>query len=85
MSIGLAVVALGASSVWDVVIQLAFAVADNQVLAANASLLDISCEGHHYSGVGFAFASIGGSQPTWRLALHKLRVVGGNTVRNFGH
>ena len=85
MSISLAVVALGAPSVWDVVIQLAFAVADNEVLTANASLLDISCEGHHYSGVRFTFASFGGSQPAWRLALHELRVVGGNTVRNFGH
>jgi hypothetical protein len=62
MSIGLAVVVLDAPSGCDVVIQLAFAVADNQVLTANATLLDISCEGHHYSGVRFAFASFGGSQ-----------------------
>jgi hypothetical protein len=84
MSVVLAVVTLGASSVWDVVIQLTFPVADNEILATDASLFDISCKCHHNCGIRFLFASFGSSQPTWCLTLDELWVVCGNTVRNFG-
>jgi hypothetical protein len=84
MSIVLAVVTLDASSIWDVVIQLAFPIADNEILATDTGLFDISCKCHHNCGIRFLFVSFGRSQPTWCLTLDELWVVCGNTVRNFG-
>jgi len=83
VSIGLPVVALRAPSICDVVIQLAFSVADNEILTTNASLFDVTCKCHHNCRIGLICALFGSSQPPWCLALDKLRVVSGNTVRNF--
>ena len=80
----LAVMALGVPPVCDVVIQLTFSVADNEVLATNASLFDLVCKRHYYCRVCLVFTSFSSGQPTWCLALDKLRVVGGNAVRDFG-
>jgi len=41
VSISLAVVTLGTPTVYDIVLQLALAIADDEVLAANAYLFDI--------------------------------------------
>jgi len=84
VSVRLAVVALGAPTVCDIVIQLTFSVTDNEVLMTNASLFDIARKRHHYCRIRLVFTSFSSGQPTWRLALDKLRVVGGNAVRDFG-
>ena len=85
VSIGLGVVALGAPSVCDVVIQLAFSVADNEILTPNASLFDVTRKCHHNCRIGLVFAPFSSSQPPWCLALDQLWVVSSNTVRNFRH
>jgi len=84
VSLRLAVVALGAPAVCGIVIQLTFSVADNEILATNASLFDIACKRHHYCRICLVFTSFSSSQSTRRLALDDLRVVGGDAVRDFG-
>jgi len=84
VSVSLTVVALCAPTVCDIVIQLTFTVADNEILATDASLFDTSPKCHHDCRIRFGFASFGSSQPTWCLTLDELRVVCGITVRNFG-
>ena len=80
VSVGLAVVTLGASTVCDIVLQLTLAVADDEVLVANACLFDILCKCHDNCRVRFVFSLTGRSKPPWRLALDELGVVSGNTV-----
>jgi len=80
VSVGLAVVTLGAPTVCDMVFQLTLAVADDEVLAANACLFDIPCKCHDNCRVRFVFSSTGRSKLPWRLALDELGVVSGNTV-----
>ena len=84
VSLSLTVVALCALTVCDIVIQLTFTVADNEILATDASLFDTSRKCHHDCRIRFVFTSLGSSQPTWCLTLDELRVVCGNTVRYFG-
>jgi len=50
VSIALAVVTLGASSVRDVVVELAFAVADREVVLSDVGHLDTASEGHDDCG-----------------------------------
>jgi len=50
LPIALAVAALGASPVRDVVIELAFAVADCEVVSSNVGYLDTAGEGHDNRG-----------------------------------
>ena len=50
VSIALAVVALGASPIRDVVIELAFAVADCEVVSSDVGQLDTAGEGHDNRG-----------------------------------
>jgi hypothetical protein len=83
MSIVLAVLTLDTSSIWNVVIQLVFPIAENVILAPNASLFVNSCKCHHNWGIRFLFTLFGSRQPTWCLTLDELRVVCGNTVGNF--
>ena len=75
VSIGLAVVALCAPSVCDVVIQLAFSFADNEILTPNASLFDVAHKCHHNCRIGLVFAPFSSSQQPWCLTLDQLRVV----------
>jgi hypothetical protein len=82
MTIGLTLAALGASSVCNVVIQLALAVAHNQVLTANLGLLDVACECHDNRGICLMFASVIRCKPSWGLPLDQLGVVGGDAPRN---
>jgi hypothetical protein len=78
MTISLALSALGASSVGDVVVQLAFAVANYEVLAADGYFLDIACKRHDNGRVRFVLTPLGCCKPTWRLTLYQLRVIGSN-------
>jgi len=77
-------VTFGALSVRDVVLKLTLTVADNEVLPTNTGLFDVPSECHDNCGVCFISLSVGRSEPPWCLALDKLRVVSGNTVRDFG-
>jgi hypothetical protein len=83
MTVCLAVSALGTPSVCDVVVQLAFAVAYNKILATNGSFLDVACECHNDCGVCFGHPSVGRSQPPWGLTLNQLGIVSSDTVRDF--
>ena len=78
MTVGLALAALGTSPVHNVVIQLALAVADNQVLAANLGLLHVACERHHNRGICLIFPSVSWRKPPRGLTLDQLGVVGGD-------
>jgi hypothetical protein len=84
VSISLAVVTLRTPTVGDVVLQLALSIADNKVLATNASLFNVSSECHNNCGMRFVFPSVGRDKPSWCLALDKLGIVGCNTISNFG-
>jgi len=75
MAVDLAVVALSASSVSDVIVQLTFPVTDNEVLASNAGPLDGSCKSYDNCGVGFMLPSLGRGEPSWRLSSNQLGVV----------
>jgi len=80
MSICLAVVALGAPSVGNVIVQLALPIAHDEVLTADCVLLDISHQ-RHYSRRGcFMLVTFRGCQPAWRLPLYELRIVGSDAV-----
>ena len=83
MSIGLAVVAMGAPSVWDVVIQLAFAVAHDKVLTSDRIFLDITGQRHDNRRCCLMLAAFCWCQPAWHLPLYELRIVGSNAIRDF--
>ena len=85
VSIGLAVSALCAPSIWDVVIQLAFTVAYDKVLVTDRSLLDTTRQCHENRGVRFMLAALCGCQPAWCLSLYQLQIVGSDTVRDLGY
>ena len=85
MSIGLANVALGPPSVWDVVVQLAFPIAYDQILTGDRTPLDITCQCHENRRVGFMLATVCRCQPAWCLPLYQLRVIGGDTVGDLGY
>jgi len=85
VSIGLAVVALSASSIRDVVVQLAFPIAYDEILAADCILLDIPCQCHDNRRVCFMLAAICRCQPAWGLSLYQLRIVGSDAVRDLGY
>jgi len=59
-------------------------VADNEVLATNTGLFDVPSECHDDCGVCFISPFDGRSKLPSCLALNKLSVVSGNTVRDFG-
>ena len=48
--VALAVAALGASAIGDVFVELAFTVADGEVVASDVSLLDTASQGHDDRG-----------------------------------
>ena len=75
MAIDLAVVALSASSVCDVIIQLTFTVTDNEVLVSNTGFLDGSCERYDDCEVHFMLPSVSWGEPSWCLSLNQFGVV----------
>jgi len=83
--VGLAIVALGAPPIWDVLVQLAFPIAYDQVLMANHTLLDITRQCHDNCRVGFMLATVCRCQPGLRLPFYQLRVIGGDTGRDLGY
>jgi len=85
VSVRLAIVALGAPPIWDVVIQLAFSIAYDQVLTADRTLLDVTRQCHDNCRVGFMLVTVCRCQPVRRLPLYQLRVVGGDTVEDLGY
>ena len=56
--ISLTVLALSTLAVCDVVLDLAFSVADDQIMSTDISFLDISCKCYDDGGVCLVFASI---------------------------
>ena len=76
MTVGLTLAALSASSVCDGVIQFALTVANDEVLTANLSLLDVACKCHDNRGVYLVLSSVSRHEPSWGLALGQLGVVG---------
>ena len=85
VSAGLAIVALGTPPIWDVVVQLAFPIAYDQVLTADRTLLDIIHQCHDNCRVGFMLATVCRCQPARRLPLYQLLVIGGDTVGDLGY
>jgi len=75
VTVGLTVMALGAPSVCDVVIQLVFALADNKVLTTNIGLLDIDRKSYNNGGVCFMLPLVGRGEPPRCLPLNQLGVV----------
>ena len=75
MAVDLAVVALSASSVRNVIVQLTFTVTDNEVLVSNTGFLDGSREHYDDYRVRFMLPSVSGGEPSWRLSLNQLGVV----------
>ena len=63
VSVGLAIVALGAPPIWDVVFQLAYPIAYDQVLTADRTLFDITRQRHDNCRVGFMLAMVCRCQP----------------------
>jgi len=84
VAIPLAVAALCTPAVRDVLLELAFPVADNQVVQSNISFLDVFCERHDDGGVCLVLTPVCRGQPSWSLYLYKLMVVYSNAVRDFG-
>jgi hypothetical protein len=80
VTVSLALTVLGASSVRNVVIQLALTVANDEVLTANLSLLDVAYERHDNRGVCLVFSSISRYEPSRGLALYQLWVIGRDTL-----
>ena len=76
MTVGLTLAALGASPIRNVVIQFALTVANDEVLTANLSLLDVAYERHDNRGVRLVFSSVRRREPSWGLALDQLWVIG---------
>ena len=58
MAISLAVLALSTPAICNVVLDLAFSVPDDQILATDISFLDISCKCHNDGGVCLVFTSV---------------------------
>jgi len=83
VAVDLALAALGAPSIRNVIIQFALMVTDNEVLTANAGFLDVACQRHDQSGVCLLLSSLSWGEPPGGLPLDKLRVVGGKTLRDF--
>jgi hypothetical protein len=75
VTIDLAIPALRASSVCNIVIQLAPTVANNEVLSANIGLLHIACKCNHNCRVCFVLSSVSWGEPLWGLPLDQLWVV----------
>jgi hypothetical protein len=84
MTVCLAVSVLGTPSIRDVVVQLAFAIAHNQIPTANGGFVDVARKHHNDCGVCFGYLSIVRSQPPRGLTLYQLGIVSGDTVRDFG-
>ena len=80
MSVALALAALGASSVRNVIIQFALAVADDEVLAANIGFRDVACQCHNNCGVCLLLSSVSRGEPPRGLPLDELGVIGGKTL-----
>ena len=80
MTVGLTFMALGASSVRDVVIQFALTVANNEVLTPDLSLLDVAGERHDNCRVCLVLSSVGRREPSRGLALDQLGVIGRDTL-----
>jgi hypothetical protein len=78
MTVGLTLTTLGAPPVCNVVVQLALAVADNQVLTANLGFLDVACERHDNRRICLMFSSVSWCKPPWGLTLNQLGIVGGD-------
>jgi hypothetical protein len=76
VTVSLALTVLGASSIRDIVIQLALTVANDEVLTANLSFLDVAYERHDNRGVCLVFSSVSWYEPSWGLALYQLWVIG---------
>jgi hypothetical protein len=73
---GLTLATLGASSIRNVIIQLTLTVADDEVLSANLSLLDVAGESHDNRGVYLVLSSVSRREPSRSLALDQLGVIG---------
>jgi len=84
VSVALALAALGASSVCNVIIQFALMVTHDEVLAANIGFLNVACQRHNNCGMCLLLLSVSRSEPSWGLPLDELGVVGGETLRDFG-
>jgi hypothetical protein len=80
VAIALAVAALGATAIGNIVGKLAFPVADGKVMSANISLLGVAGQSHDNSGVCLVLTAVCRGEPPWRLSLHKLRVIGRNAI-----
>jgi hypothetical protein len=76
VTVGLTLATLGASPVRNVVIQLALTVANDEVLTANLSLLDVARERHDNCGVCLVLSSVSRREPSRSLALDQLGVIG---------
>ena len=83
MSISLTVATLSAASICDVVIQLAFLVADDKVPASNVSLFEIARMRHHHCGVCLVLMLVSGHEPAWSLPLYQLGIIGSNAMGDF--
>ena len=75
MTVGLTLAALGGFPIRNIVVQFALSVANDEVLAANLSLLDVSCECHDNRGVRFVFSSVCLYEPSRGLAFRQLGVL----------
>jgi hypothetical protein len=84
VSIPLTVPALGTPAICNVLLELAFPIADDKVVKTNIGFLDISRECHDDGGVRLVLTPICWGQPSWSLYLYKLMVVYSNAVRDFG-
>jgi hypothetical protein len=76
VTVSLALPALGTSPVRDVVIQFALTVANDEVLTANLSLLDVAYERHNNCRVCLGSSSVSWYEPSRGLALYQLWVIG---------
>jgi hypothetical protein len=83
VTIPLAVATLGTPAVCDILLELAFPVADNEVVKTNVSFLDISRKCHDDSGVCLVLSPFCWGQPSRSLNLYKLVVVYSDAVRDF--
>jgi hypothetical protein len=84
MTISPAVSALGAPSVCNIVIQLTFSVADDEVLSANVGLFHIARKRHDNCRVCLVLPTLSWSEPPWSLPLDQLRIISGDALGDFG-
>jgi hypothetical protein len=80
VAVALALATLCAPSVRNVIIQFTLTVANDEVLTANLSLLDVAGERHDNRRVDLVLSSIGRREPSWGLALDQLGVIGRDTL-----